>query len=80
MEWNYSKNWSIRVSEKFPKFDEKIDKKVLANIRKWLCFACGHPAKHFRDWLSKEEYFISGRCQKCQDEVFEWEDCQHGVV
>jgi len=25
----------------------------------------------FRDELSKKEYFISGLCQKCQDEIFE---------
>ena len=24
----------------------------------------------FRDELSKKEYFISGLCQKCQDEMF----------
>jgi hypothetical protein len=27
---------------------------------------------HFRDMLSAEEYYISGMCQDCQDDVFEY--------
>lgn len=68
------------MRDKFPPYDEKMDKKVLKSIRKWTCFDCGTQVKHFRDWISKEEFFISGRCQACQDELFTWEECQHGVV
>lgn len=34
------------------------------------CVLCNGPATEFRDEASKEEYAISGMCQKCQDEVF----------
>lgn len=41
------------------------------------CKICGkwiHPARDFKDCLSKEEFLISGMCQECQDEIFKEED------
>lgn len=35
-----------------------------------VCVACGGDATKFSDRLSKQEYLISGLCQKCQDKVF----------
>ncbi len=38
---------------------------------------CGGPAVEFADDLSRQEFRISGLCQKCQDSVFgaeEWID------
>jgi phosphoribosylaminoimidazole (AIR) synthetase len=34
------------------------------------CTMCGGEVTEFRDALSRQEYRISGMCQKCQDEVF----------
>lgn len=34
------------------------------------CNNCGLIISWFRDNLSKEEYFVSGMCQSCQDIVF----------
>jgi hypothetical protein len=31
---------------------------------------CGKPIKFFTDNKSRDEYAISGLCQKCQDEIF----------
>lgn len=59
---------------KFPEFDKKDDKRRLGFIRKWLCAECGSKIKRFRDWVSREEFFLSGRCQDCQDLVFDRSD------
>jgi len=40
------------------------------SIKKRICVACGKPALTFVDAKSKEEYYISGFCQKCQDRTF----------
>lgn len=32
---------------------------------------CGGPAVEFTDELSRQEYSISGLCQRCQDEFFD---------
>ena len=34
------------------------------------CVFCNGPVLKFRDERSKEEYRISGICQKCQDKAF----------
>ena len=50
----------------FPEMKEKIEK--------GLCSACSEKllgeSSEFRDDISREEYTISGMCQKCQDNVF----------
>lgn len=51
-------------------FDKEID-----NVQQGKCATCGKeiPAKlmdEFRDAISVKEYYISGMCQTCQDEVF----------
>jgi len=44
------------------------------SIKHGLCvkppFGCGEDATEFRDEVSRKEYLISGKCQKCQDAVF----------
>jgi len=37
-----------------------------------LCPLCKMPIKmeDFKDALSRKEYFISGMCQQCQNEIF----------
>lgn len=39
---------------------------------KGICVCCGNPidVENFRNILSREEYEISGLCQKCQDDTF----------
>lgn len=34
------------------------------------CRSCSTPVTGFRDELSENEYYISGLCQLCQDEIF----------
>lgn len=36
-----------------------------------ICLRCKNPKGEFRDPLSERDYFISGMCQKCQDEIYE---------
>jgi hypothetical protein len=64
----------LMTNVKFPAYNKHEDKKCLAAIRKWMCFGCGEKIRRFRDWVSREEYFLSGRCQGCQDLVFDRED------
>jgi hypothetical protein len=64
------------MMEKFPAFDKKDDKRRLGCIRKWECAECGGKVKHFHNWVSREEFFLSGRCQNCQDMVFDRSDDQ----
>lgn len=43
------------------------------NIEQSKCATCGSDKvkpSDFRDGLSRQEYSISGMCQKCQDKVF----------
>lgn len=40
-------------------------------LHKWICVQCRGPALLFKDYLSVEEYRISGLCQKCQDRIFD---------
>jgi|TARA_R110002020_G_scaffold179834_1_gene373571 hypothetical protein len=35
-----------------------------------VCVSCKKEAREFNDALSRQEYLISGLCQKCQDGVF----------
>lgn len=35
------------------------------------CVTCNTPNLEFKDLLSRKEYFISGICQSCQDELEE---------
>lgn len=41
-------------------------------VRTGHCPFCNlhHSLMYFRDDLSRREYYISGLCQKCQDETF----------
>lgn len=52
--------------------EEKVEK---------YCCSCGSPFLEFRDKLSKEEYFISGMCQTCQDIIFgdKYQDSDFGI-
>ena len=34
------------------------------------CRTCNKPVTGFRDKLSEDEYYISGMCQRCQDDIF----------
>ena len=34
------------------------------------CPLCSSEITEFRDELSRKEFYISGMCQKCQDETF----------
>lgn len=60
--------------EKFVKMyheQTKLRAEAYANFR---CMpspiGCGGPVESFRDTLSQREYYISGLCQKCQDQIF----------
>lgn len=48
-------------------FDEAVDR-----VEKRLCPFCRMPVllEDFRNDISRKEYFISGLCQKCQDDFF----------
>lgn len=54
----------------FPDMKEKIEK--------GLCATCGQnllgESTEFRDDISREEYTVSGMCQKCQDIIFSQHD------
>lgn len=63
--------------DKFPSYSPKDDKRRVGCIKRWLCAECGERAKRFREWVSREEYFLSGRCQGCQDLVFDREDDEY---
>jgi hypothetical protein len=39
-----------------------------------ICVSCGEPAVEFTDELSRREYAISGLCQKCQDNIFNYDE------
>lgn len=60
--------------------DFVIGKSRRGQIRKDLCTWCGGLATEFKDEISRQEYRISGCCQKCQDAIFaeeqEWV-CPH---
>ena len=43
------------------------------SLRNKICIICGDKVNldnSFRDKISKQEYIISGLCQKCQDKTF----------
>ena len=44
----------------------------IARVEKNLCPLCGNEInkKEFRNEISKQEFKISGMCQKCQDIIF----------
>jgi hypothetical protein len=46
--------------------------KEVEAVKLGLCPFCGCPitTEDFKDELSKEEFKISGLCQKCQDDMF----------
>jgi hypothetical protein len=35
-----------------------------------VCVCCGGAAVDFEDVLSRKEFYISGLCQKCQNDTF----------
>jgi len=41
-------------------------------IEQDVCVVCGKSATEFKDELSRREYTISGMCQVCQDETFNY--------
>ncbi len=45
----------------------------IASIEADTCSECGEPAVEFTDELSRREFTISGMCQKCQDNFFNYE-------
>lgn len=52
--------------------------KQVRDVELGKCPICGkvvHPNLEFRDPKSREEFRISGQCQKCQDNIF-GTDCQ----
>jgi len=64
----------MEPSTKSPAMDAALtqilgrDRKM--TIRGNICIACGKPATHFRDEISRREFSISGLCGACQDKVF----------
>ena len=63
-------------TDKSPEIERLIDamnpsgKKRVDSICQDICAWCGEPATKFRDMLSRNEYTISGFCQKWQDKTF----------
>lgn len=55
---------------------EKLFPKEAGKLKHRKCPTCGADMRNpvFKDKLSEKEFFISGMCQKCQDEVFGGED------
>lgn len=48
---------------------------AMAGIMGWdgsedKCRMCNNKVGEFRDVMSEREYYISGMCQDCQDEMF----------
>ena len=59
------------MTELVDKFSKRIfGRSFTDSVSSQVCVSCGGPAVAFRDELSKEEYFISGFCQECQDSIF----------
>lgn len=61
------------VSQEKMDFMEKLGFSEQVNrLKKDMCLDCGDTIvmTEFKDRLSIREYNISGRCQRCQDEVF----------
>ena len=40
------------------------------SITNRVCVCCGEAANDFEDVLSRNEFYISGLCQKCQNDTF----------
>lgn len=65
-----------KPSEKSPQMEEFLERFAGRStaIKEDKCvpppMGCGGPATEFRDEVSKEEYRISGLCQRCQDAIF----------
>ena len=61
-------------TDKAPAIDEFITKTFGIDRKKSIqsdtCSWCKGPAVEFRNEISKQEYTISGFCQKCQDNTF----------
>lgn len=68
----------MKPTEKSPAIDKaltdvfSIDRKD--SIEANRCVFCGSPLTDFRNAISKREAAISGQCQKCQDEVFGYDE------
>lgn len=41
-----------------------------AHMAEGICVTCGGNSKHFTDYLSVKEWYISGMCQDCQDNFY----------
>jgi len=39
-------------------------------LNQHICIDCRKQVTQFRNMLSRKEYFISGLCQECQDNIF----------
>ncbi len=48
-------------------------RKLSEALEQGICVRCGARVRleDFRDELSKKEYYLSGLCQRCQDEVWD---------
>lgn len=57
-------------------------KKEIKKVEKGLCPFCGQKidTKDFRDESSLKEFEISGLCQKCQDETFNFKIRERGLL
>ena len=65
----------MQRSEEMQKFVDDLSKNMFGrsnseSVEQRVCVICGNPITGFRDALSEKEYFISGMCQTCQDDVF----------
>ena len=51
---------------------ERIHKHVADHVKMGKCTMCGEDVdvSLFTDTISLKEYYISGLCMKCQDEIF----------
>lgn len=64
----------MKATEKSPAIETLLTQLTGRNrmhsIENSICNLCGEGATKFFDQISRKEYFISGMCQKCQDEAF----------
>lgn len=60
-----------RIEELLDKVSmSKYGRKRSECIAKNICVDCTNEATEFADKASKEDYFVTGLCQKCQDQYY----------
>ena len=57
-------------SETMQKSIDRLTENMFGKTEKGHCVFCKEKINGFRNELSLEEFYISGICQKCQDEIF----------